>query len=70
MVYAAFVDLKKAYDSVSSCMCVALKDYGVRGQLLVAVQSLYEDGWARVRVGGSGGCLCLYWLLLLRAQTH
>ena len=22
------------------------------GKLLVAVQSLYEDGWARVRVGG------------------
>ena len=31
---------------------VALKDYGVSGRLLVAVQSLYEDRWARVRVGG------------------
>ena len=49
---------------------MALKDYGVCGQLLVAVQSLYEDGWARVRVGRSDGCLCLYWLLLLQAQTH
>ena len=31
---------------------MALKDYGVSGNLLAAVQSLYEDGWARVRVGG------------------
>ena len=46
VVYAAFVDLGKAYDSVSR---VAV---GVRGKLLVAVPSLYEDGWARVRVGG------------------
>ena len=50
---------------------VALKGYVVCGKSLVAVQSLYEDGWARVRVGGrkssrfqvkSGvrqGCPCL-----------
>ena len=31
---------------------MALNDYGVSGKLLVAVQSLYEDGWVRVRVGG------------------
>ena len=30
---------------------MALKDCGACGQLLVAVQSLHEDGWARVRVG-------------------
>ena len=53
VVYAAFVDLEKAYDSVSrEKLWVALKDYGVSGKLLVAVQSLHEDGWARVRVGG------------------
>ena len=53
VVYAAFVDLEKAYDSVSrEKLWVALEDYGVSGKLLVAVQSLYEDGWARVRVGG------------------
>ena len=47
VVYAAFVDLEKAYDSVSrEKLWVALKDYGVSGKLLVAVQSLYEDGWA------------------------
>ena len=49
MVYAAFVDLEKAYGSVSrSKLRVALKDYGVRGRLLAAVQSFYEEGWARV----------------------
>ena len=53
VVYAAFVDLEKAYDSVSrSKLWVALKDYGVRGQLLAAVQSFYEEGWVRVRVAG------------------
>ena len=49
VVYAAFVDLEKAYDSVSrSKLWVALKDYGVKGKLLAAVQSLYEEGRARV----------------------
>ena len=49
VVYAAFVDLEKAYDNVSrSKLWVALKDYGGRGRLLVAVQSLYEEGWVRV----------------------
>ena len=53
VVYAAFVDLEKAYDSVSrSKLWVALKDYGVKGKLLAAVQSLYEEGRARVRVAG------------------
>ena len=32
VVYAAFVDLEKAYYSVSRCkLWVALRDYGVRG---------------------------------------
>lgn len=30
-----------------------LKDYDVRGKLLVAIQSLHEYGWARVKVGGA-----------------
>ena len=62
VVYAAFVDLEKAYDSVSKeKLCVALKDYGVCGQLLVAVQSLYEDGWARVsrRKEVVVACVCI-----------
>ena len=31
---------------------MALKGYGVKGKLLAAVQSLYEEGRARVRVAG------------------
>ena len=51
VVYAAFVDLEEAYDSVNrEKLWVALKGYGVSGKLSVAVQSLNEDGW--VRVGG------------------
>ena len=30
-----------------------LKDYSVMGKLLVAIQSLYENGWERVGVGFS-----------------
>ena len=53
VVYAAFVDLEKAYDSVCrGKLWVALKAYGVSGRLLAAVQRLYEDGWGRVRVRG------------------
>ena len=75
VAYAAFVDLEKTYDSVSKDkLWEALKDYGVRGKLLVAIQSLYEDGWARVRIGGREssqlqvrkdvrqGCLLSPWL--------
>ena len=55
-VYAAFVDLEKANDSVSrSKLWVALEDYGAKGKLLAAVQSLYEEGRARVRVAGKEG---------------
>ena len=55
VVYAAFVDLEN--DSVSrSKLWVALKDYGVKGKLLAAVQSLYEEGRARVRVAGKESC--------------
>lgn len=50
--YAAFVDLERAYDRVSrDRLWEVLKDYGKMGKLLVAIQSLYEDGWARVRAG-------------------
>ena len=35
-----------------SCGCLYNLDYGVCGLLLVAVQSLYEDSWTRVKVGG------------------
>ena len=51
MAFAAFVHLEKAYDSVSrDKLWLALKEYNVSEQLLSAMQSLYENGWARVRV--------------------
>ena len=52
VAFAAFVDLEKAYDSVSrDKLWLALKEHNVSKQLLSAMQSLYENGWARVRVG-------------------
>ena len=52
VAFAAFVDLEKAYDSVSrDKLWLALKEYNVSKQLLSAMQSLYENRWARVRVG-------------------
>ena len=56
-MYAAFVDLEKAYDSFSrSKLWVAQKDYDVKGKFLAAVQSLYEEGWSRVQVAGKESC--------------
>ena len=50
--YMAFVDLEKAYDSVSrEKLKKVLDEYGVKGKLLRAVQALYVDGRARVKVG-------------------
>ena len=51
-LYAAFLDLDKAYDRVwSTGLWEALKQYGVEGRLLKAVQGLYSysEGW-----GGNG----------------
>ena len=48
----AFVDLEKAYDSVSrEKLWKVLDEYGVKGKLLRAIQALYVDGRARVKVG-------------------
>ena len=50
--YMAFVDLEKAYDSVSrEKLWKVLDEYGVKGKLLRAIQALYVDGKARVKVG-------------------
>ena len=50
--YMAFVDLEKAYDSVSSeKLWTMLDEYGVKGKILRAVQALYVDGRTRVKVG-------------------
>ena len=47
-MYAAFVYLERAYDSVSmSILWVAVQDYGVKGKPLAAVQNLHEEGVAR-----------------------
>ena len=52
-VYMAFVDLEKAYDNVSrEKLWKVLDEYGVKGKLLRAIQALYKDGKARVKVGG------------------
>ena len=50
--FLASVDLEKAYDSVSrEKLWKVLDEYGVKGKLLRAVQALYVDGRARVKVG-------------------
>ena len=48
----AFVDLEKAYDNVNrGKLWKALEGYGVQGELLRAIQALYEGVKACVKVG-------------------
>ena len=50
----ALVDLVKAYDNVNrGKLWKALEEYGVQGELLRAIQALYEGGRACVKVGQS-----------------
>ena len=50
--YMAFVDLEKAYDNVSrEKLWKVLYAYGVKGRLLRAIQALYVNGRAKVKVG-------------------
>ena len=50
-LYAAFLDLEKAYDRVwRPELWKALAQYKVQGRLLRAVQGLYQDSEAAVRV--------------------
>ena len=50
-IYMTFVDLEKAYDNVSrEKLWKVLNGYGVKGRLLKAIQALYMDGRARVKV--------------------
>jgi hypothetical protein len=51
--YAAFIDFKKAYDSVDRDMLwTKLEDCGVSGKMLKAVKSLYKSVSACVRING------------------
>ena len=50
-LYVAYMDLQKTYDRVvREAMWCVLGTYGTNGQLLKAVQSLYERSEACVRV--------------------
>ena len=52
-VYACFVDLEKAYDRVPrDKLWAVLLEYGVNGQLLSAIKSLYKQSTVYVRVNG------------------
>ncbi len=52
-LYAAFMDLDKAYDRVDrEALWSVLKIYGVGGQLLKGIQAFYKEANACVRVGG------------------
>ncbi|MCP4337615.1 MAG: reverse transcriptase family protein, partial [Desulfobulbaceae bacterium] len=74
-VYAAFMDLEKAYDRIDrEGLWKVLRIYGVPGKLLRAVKSLYEGARAAVRVeseqseffelnvGLKQGCVMSPWL--------
>ncbi len=52
-LYAAFMDLEKAYDRIDrEALWSVLRIYGVGGQLLKWIQSFYKKANACVRVGG------------------
>ncbi|MCP3679958.1 MAG: hypothetical protein GY782_06675, partial [Gammaproteobacteria bacterium] len=74
-LYAAFMDLEKAYDKVDrEGLWKVLRMYGVTGRLLEAVKSLYEGAKGAVRVeyeqseffdlnvGLKQGCVMSPWL--------
>ncbi len=52
-LYAAFMDLEKAYDRVDrKAVWSVLRIYGVGGQLLKGIQAFYKEANACVWVGG------------------
>ncbi len=52
-LYAAFMDLEKAYDRVNrEALWSVLRIYDVGGQLLQGIQAFYKEANACVRVGG------------------
>ena len=53
-VHMCFVDLEKAYDCVPrGILWGVLREYGVDGPLLVAIQSLYRRSLSLVRIAGN-----------------
>ncbi len=52
-LYAAFMDLEKAYDRINwLALWEVLKIYGVGGKLLSAIKSFYEEASACVKISG------------------
>ncbi len=79
-MYAAFMDLKKAYDRVDrEALWSVLKIYGVGRQLLKGMQAFYREANACVRVGGElsesfvvgvrQGCVMLPWLFSMNSKN-
>ena len=55
-LYAAFIDFRKAYDCVDrNLLWHALRQLGVQGRMLAALQSMYGGVEMRVRAGGGLG---------------
>ena len=55
-IYTAFVDFKKAYDSVDrGVLWHCLEKLGVRGRMLAALKDMYGEVKFRVRAGGEMG---------------
>ncbi len=52
-LYAAFMDLERAYAKIDrEALWSVMKMYGVGGQLLKGIQAFYREANACVRVGG------------------
>ena len=52
-MFVAYVDLEKAYDKVCRAdLWRALREYGIGGRLLGAIEALYKESKACVRVEG------------------
>ena len=55
-LFAAFVDLKKAYDSVQHpLLWASLQRKGIHGKMLAGIQSLYDGGDMSMKISGSSG---------------
>ena len=55
-LYACFVDIQKAYDTVQhGLLWGRLAGLGDQGRMLAAIQSLYDSGTLSMKVGGTAG---------------